>query len=113
VTTTPDGGRDDTPVRRQQFPPPPTFAMADRTPNADLIAFVARCDTLRKAAAWRLPPYRNLVGLAGRDPLAWEWRREPSTFGLEPDELIAEAERVAGEGWSDSEIVQRFAVVLR
>jgi hypothetical protein len=114
MTTTRNGGRDDSPVRRSTVTPSPTFTTYNDTrPSPELVAFVAACRSRRDEAAKRLPPYRDRTGLAGRDPLVWEWSREPSTFGLQPDELVAEAGRVAAQGWTDLEIQLRFAVVLR
>jgi hypothetical protein len=52
-------------------------------------------------------------GLAARDPLVSAQRAEgPSTYGLLPYELRAEARRLRRGGWSPDEIRQRLAVRL-
>jgi len=62
----------------------------------------------RHAAALRLEPLAGRHGgtLAAYDPwLPWPPApRTPSTFGMTPDEIRAEAERLLAAGWSRSEV---------
>ena len=60
----------------------------------------------RRDAALRLPPLEHL-GVA--DPL--DARTDPpgpSTFGLTPTELVAEARRLRGQGWGCWEVRVRL-----
>jgi hypothetical protein len=63
----------------------------------------------RAAAARRLPAVdgRHGDGLAARDPaLTWPpTPRIPSTYGMTPDEIRHEAERLLSDGWQTWEIV--------
>lgn len=63
----------------------------------------------RAAAARRLPAVdgRHGDGLAARDPaLTWPPApRIPSTYGMTPDEIRREAERLLASGWASWEIV--------
>jgi hypothetical protein len=62
----------------------------------------------------RTDSYRCAALVCGRrDPLDPLGTSGPSTFGLTPDELRAEANRLAGLGWAREEVTARLAVALR
>jgi len=62
----------------------------------------------------RTASYRCAALVCGRrDPLDPLGTRGPSTFSLSPDELRAEANRLAGLGWAREEVTARLAVALR
>ena len=65
----------------------------------------------RRRASHRLPP----LTCGRRDP--WiairQSQPEPSTFGLDADELRDEANRLAALGWALDEVLVRLAVAPR
>ena len=63
----------------------------------------------RRAASYRCQP----MPCGRRDPLDPRRIAEPSSFGLDADELRDEANRLAALGWALDEVLVRLAVAPR